>query len=96
MLQEIDATQIINRDARALPRGIVMRSASSIASTTRQHGLLPSNLRCDHCRQEFGVGINRYWHMQFCSSTCMTAYQQRLAPETKLKINRLDLLRSAV
>ena len=48
-------------------------------------------LRCDHCRQELGFGVNRYWGMQFCSAACMTAYQQRLAPETKVKICRLDV-----
>jgi hypothetical protein len=73
-----------------------MRASNSIASTTRQNGLSPSSLRCDNCRGEFNGSIDRYWHMQFCSSTCMTAYQQRLAPETKLKINRIDVLRSAV
>jgi hypothetical protein len=45
-------------------------------------------VRCDHCREELGLGIHLYWHMQFCSSACMTAYQQRLAPETKVKIFR--------
>lgn len=42
-------------------------------------------LRCDHCRGELGPDIERYRHMQFCSSACMTAYQQRLAPETIIK-----------
>ena len=73
-----------------------MRASNSIASTTRQHGLSQSSLRCDNCRRELNGSRDRYWHMQFCSSTCMTAYQQRLAPETKLKINRIDVLRSAV
>jgi len=51
---------------------------------------LASNVRCDHCREELGLGIHLYWHMQFCSLACVTAYQQRLAPETKVKICRLD------
>jgi hypothetical protein len=34
--------------------------------------------------------------MQFCSATCMTAYQQRLAPETKMKIDRLGMSRLVV
>ena len=51
-------------------------------------------LRCDHCRGELGLNVDRYRHMQFCSSVCMTAYQQRLAPETKMKICRLDVLPS--
>jgi hypothetical protein len=50
-----------------------------------------STLRCDHCRGELGHGPRRYWHMQFCSSACVTAYQQRLAPETKEKILGLDV-----
>jgi len=50
-------------------------------------------LRCDHCREELALDVQCYWHMQFCSSACMTAYQQRLAPETKIKICRLDILR---
>jgi hypothetical protein len=51
-------------------------------------------LRCDHCREELGLDIQRYCHMQFCSSACMAPYQQRLAPETKIKIYQLDILRS--
>jgi hypothetical protein len=58
----------------------------------RRHRLgLVSTLRCDHCRRELDFGVHRYWRMQFCSSACMTAYQQRLAPETKVKICRLDV-----
>jgi hypothetical protein len=55
-----------------------------------RRGPVPT-LRCDHCRGELGFGVQRYWHMQFCSSTCMAGYQQRLAPETKVKICRLDV-----
>jgi hypothetical protein len=51
-------------------------------------------LGCDYCRGELGLNVQRYWHMQFCSSACMAAYQQRLAPETKIKICRLDISRS--
>jgi hypothetical protein len=47
-------------------------------------------MRCDHCRLELGFDVYRYWHMQFCSSACMTAYQQRLTAETKVKISRLE------
>ena len=57
-------------------------------------GAAPTVLRCDHCRGELGLGVHRYWHMQFCSFTCMTAYKQRLVPETKAKIYRLDSSRS--
>ena len=52
---------------------------------------LALTLRCDHCRGELGLGVHRYWRMQFCSAACMAAYQQRLAPETKVKICRLDV-----
>jgi hypothetical protein len=52
---------------------------------------LVSTLRCDHCRGELGLIVQRYWHMQFCSSACMAGYQQRLAPKTKVKICRLDV-----
>jgi hypothetical protein len=48
--------------------------------------------RCDHCRRQLGPGVHRYWHMGFCSTACMTAYQQRLAEETKIKIRRLDAI----
>jgi len=48
-----------------------------------------SALRCDHCRGKLGFSVRHYCHMQFCSSTCMTAYQQRLAPKTKIKIDVL-------
>jgi hypothetical protein len=48
-------------------------------------------LRCDHCRNELGLDIHRYWRMQFCSGACMTAYQQRLAEITRIKIRNLDL-----
>jgi hypothetical protein len=49
-----------------------------------------STLHCDHCRWEIRVRVHRYWRMCFCSAACMTAYQQRLAEETKMKIRRLD------
>lgn len=53
-----------------------------------------STLHCDHCRADLNHGVHRYWHMQFCSSVCMTAYQQRLSPETLAKIRGLDVLPS--
>src|SRR6516225_9599719 len=53
-----------------------------------------TTLGCDHCRGKLGLDVQRYWHMQFCSSARIAAYQQRLAPETKIKICRLDILRS--
>ncbi len=66
-----------------------MGTNSCLAISTGQPGLEISIVRCDHCRGDFGFSVQRYWHMQFCSSACMTAYQQRLAPETKSKISRM-------
>ena len=64
---------------------------ASLILPARSPSLGPaSSLRCDHCREELCLDVHRYWHMQFCSSDCVTAYQQRLAPETKVKINGLD------
>ena len=73
--------------------GVMMSAHTTSRLSGRSHGLgaAPTLLRCNHCRGELGLGIHRYWHMQFCSSTCMAAYQQRLAPETKEKICRLDV-----
>jgi hypothetical protein len=96
MLQKLDATRIIAGYASALAGGNVMRAHSSLALDIRRYDLMTAALRCDHCRGEFRVSAERYWHMQFCSSVCMTAYQQRLAPETKLKIYRLDISQSAI
>jgi len=45
-------------------------------------------VRCDHCREEIGLGAHRYWRMQFCCSACLTAYQERLSPDAKVKIAR--------
>jgi len=47
-------------------------------------------LRCDHCRGQLGAGVQRYWHMRFCSAVCMQAYQRRLKESTRRKIRRLD------
>jgi hypothetical protein len=46
-------------------------------------------LRCDHCRRPLGLMVRRYWHMRFCSTACMAAYQRRLQDNTKEKIARL-------
>ena len=69
-------------------------ATSRLSGRSHSLGAALTLLRCDHCRGELGLGVHRYWHMQFCSSTCMTAYKQRLAPETKVKIYRLDSLSS--
>jgi hypothetical protein len=31
--------------------------------------------------------------MRFCSMACVTAYQRRLAEETRVKIRRLDVIK---
>jgi len=49
-------------------------------------------LKCDHCRQDLGPGIQRYWQMRFCSPACVAAYRHRLDDETKLKIQQLDFV----
>src|SRR5947207_751299 len=43
-------------------------------------------LRCDHCRGQLGVTVQRYWRMRFCSTACISEYQQRLSTETQLKV----------
>jgi hypothetical protein len=55
----------------------------------RRH--FPSTLCCDHCRQKLEFCAHYYWRMQFCSCVCMTAYRQRLSPETQQKILQLDV-----
>ena len=49
-----------------------------------------ASMRCDHCRGQLGRNIHLYWHMRFCSTKCIGAYQQRLLPETQQKIIKLD------
>jgi transposase-like protein len=51
-----------------------------------------ATLRCDHCRGKLGLAIRRYWHMRFCCSTCVAAYQRRLGEQTKVKIGHLDFI----
>jgi hypothetical protein len=53
------------------------------------------SLRCDHCRQQVGLIVYRYWRMRFCSTPCKDAYQRRLAEETKVKIGHLDFVNGA-
>jgi hypothetical protein len=81
---------------RALTRGLIMGAHSylaSLVSSARSNNLGQSPAaRCDHCRAELGPGAQRYWRMQFCSPACVTAYQDRLGPETKLKIEQCALI----
>lgn len=88
--REIDATQNIDRYALPLERSVT-RAHSSLTLPAGWHGFRTSTLHCDHCRGELSLSIQRYWHMQFCCSACVTAYLRRLAPETKLKICRLEI-----
>jgi hypothetical protein len=74
---------------------ITPKAATSSTGTVLSRSKGPaSTSRCDHCREELRLVAHRYWHMQFCSAACMTAYQQRLAPDTKVKICGLDFLPS--
>ncbi len=66
-----------------------LRAPASYLLPSRRRDVA-SSLRCDHCRGELDLDVHRYWHMRFCSSACMTGYQQRLGPETKVKLCRLD------
>jgi phage FluMu protein Com len=50
-----------------------------------------STLRCDHCRGKLDLDVHYYGNMRFCCPACVTAYQQRLAPQTKVKISNLDV-----
>jgi hypothetical protein len=45
-----------------------------------------ATLRCDHCRGQLGITVQRYWRMRFCSSPCTSEYQHRLSSDTQLKI----------
>src|SRR5436190_24308853 len=66
-------------------------NSSLTLSASAQSSLEPDRtLSCDHCREELGPSVHRYWHMKFCCSTCMSDYQRRLAPETQIKISRLE------
>jgi hypothetical protein len=49
-------------------------------------------LRCDQCRRGLGPDLHHYWHMRFCSSACISAYQQRLDEETREKIRHLEVI----
>src|SRR6516164_5571958 len=47
-----------------------------IASPAPSHHRLGPvlTLRCDHGHGDLSFDVHRYWHMQFCSSACMTEY----------------------
>jgi hypothetical protein len=79
---------------RALAGGLAMGAYGSGALSARSSLGSGCNLRCDHCREE--VGNHPYWHMYFCSAECMTAYLQRLAPQTKVKISQLETSRQSL
>jgi hypothetical protein len=69
----------------ALAGGIVMRA-----------NLEKSPSLCDHCRGKFSLSIQRYWHMRFCSESCMAEYQARLSADTRKKILQLDVTRNTL
>src|SRR5215469_14135549 len=71
----VDGPQAEGRAYLGARRGLVMGAHAFISRNS------PATiLGCDHCRGELGLDVQRYWHMQFCSSACIAAYQQRLAP----------------
>ena len=80
----------------ALAGGLVMGAHGSLTLSARSSFGPAWTLRCDHCREELGLSVYRYWHMQFCSLACMTEYQRRLAPETKVKISQLEALQESL
>jgi hypothetical protein len=80
----------------ALAGGLAMGARRSLTLSARSSLGRARTLRCDHCREEFGIRVHRYWHMHFCSSACMTAYQRRPAPETKVKISQLEASRESL
>jgi hypothetical protein len=55
------------------------------------HSPHPKSLRCDHCRQSFGLILHRYFRMRFCTADCLDAYQRRLDELTMVKIQHTDL-----
>jgi hypothetical protein len=48
--------------------------------------------KCDYCRGPLGLIAPRYWRMRFCSKAHKSAYQRRLAEETRTKIQHLAYL----
>jgi hypothetical protein len=87
------ATSRFKGPPTAMRAQITLKAATSSTGTVWSKSKGPaSTSRCDHCREELRLGAHQYWHMQFCSAACMTAYQQRLAPETRVKICGLDVL----
>jgi hypothetical protein len=49
-----------------------------------------TSLCCDNCRAKLKFCTHHYWRMRFCSTACMTAYQQRLSAQTRQKIYEID------
>jgi hypothetical protein len=80
----------------ALAGGLAMGAHRSLTLSARGSLGPARTMRCDHCREEFGSRVHRYWHMHFCSSACVTAYQRRLGPETKVKISQLEASRESL
>jgi hypothetical protein len=80
----------------ALAGGLAMGAYRSLTLSARRSLGSARTMLCDHCREEFGSRVHRYWHMHFCSSACVTAYQRRLAPETKAKISQLEASRESL
>ena len=48
-------------------------------------------IKCDHCRKQIGLTVQRYWRMRFCSADCIRGYQDRLDEITLGKVLRLEI-----
>src|SRR5437764_14711600 len=69
------------------------KGPASSTGARRFNGAASAQVRCDHCRTKLRFVEHRYWNMRFCCAACMSAYQQRLSPETQEKILALDFCR---
>jgi hypothetical protein len=51
-------------------------------------------VRCDYCRNPFGLILHRYYRMRFCSADCLQAYQRRLDDWTIIQNRHVDSSRA--
>lgn len=65
--------------------------ALAVKSFARSKPVGSASSQCDYCRSKLGSRVHLYWRMRFCSLACVSAYQQRLSPQTRQKILRLDV-----
>jgi hypothetical protein len=62
----------------------------ALKSFARREPVSSAPSQCDTCRSKLGSCPHLYWRMRFCSLACMSAYQQRLSPQTNQKILMLE------